>query len=243
MLKKKQPRPNPAEFINQNNSNIKKPLRATITLKSTYLLIISIIAAFFLELSFLTQSQMLSILAFSTNNLLQGKVWTVVTALYVHASPVHLFGNMLFLFIFGRALEQEVGAKRTIGLFFLGGALTFLLGIPFYPASIGLIGASAAIFTLSSAIMLIQPTKLTIVILPVGLVAILFFLLNVYDVSIGAAGNVAYVSHVIGFLIGVPFGAKWSKTPIKNLGVTILMLFVFILIILLVEVLLGQFVI
>lgn len=209
-------------------------------MKSTSLLVISIIAAFFLELTFLTPSQILSTLAFSTNNLLQGKIWTLVTALYVHASPIHLFGNMLFLFIFGRALEKEVGAKRTIGLFFLGGALTSLIGIPFYSADIGLIGASAAIFTLSGTIMLIQPAKLTIVILPVGLVAILFFLMNVYDVSIGAAGNVAYVSHVIGFLIGVPFGAKWSKNPLRNLGVTMLMLLGFILVILLVSALLGR---
>lgn len=210
-------------------------------LKATSLLIISIIAAFFLELAIATPSQILSILAFSTNNLLEGKVWTLVTALYVHASPLHLFGNMLFLFIFGTALEKEVGATRTIGLFFLGGILTFLIGIPFYPMSTGLIGASAAIFTLSAAIMLIHPTKLTIVILPVGLVAILFFLLNVYDVSTGAAGNVAYISHVIGFLIGVPFGAKWSKTPLRNLGITILMLLAFLLIILIGRIVIGQF--
>ncbi|MDG7002257.1 MAG: rhomboid family intramembrane serine protease, partial [Nitrososphaerota archaeon] len=154
-------------------------------MKSTTLLIISIIAAFFVELALLSPSQIISTLAFSTHNVLQGKVWTFVTALYVHASPLHLFGNMLFLFIFGRALEKEVGGKRTIGLFFLGGALTFLIGIPFYPARTALVGASAAIFTLSAAIMLVQPTKLTIIILPVGLVAILFFLLNVYDVSTG----------------------------------------------------------
>ena len=207
-------------------------------MRATVLLILSIIAAFFLEYSYLTPLQILSFLAFSTNNLLAGEVWTLVAALYVHAGYLHLFGNMLFLFVFGAALESEVGGRRTVGLFFLGGVLTFLFGIPFYPQAVPLVGASAAIFTLAGAIMLIHPTKLTIVILPVGLVAILFFLLNVYDVSTNAAGNVAYISHVIGFLIGVPFGAKWSKQPLRNLGVTILMLFVFIAIIVLVEILL-----
>lgn len=149
----------------------------------------------------------------------------------------NLFGNMLFLFIFGAALEREVGGKRTLGLFFLGGVATFLIGIPFYPTNEYLIGASAAIFTLAGAIMLINPTRLTIIILPVGLVAILFFLLNVYDVSIGAAGNVAYISHVIGFLVGIPFGAKWSKHPLKNLGMTILMLVIFVLVVLLIAIL------
>lgn len=200
-------------------------------LRATIALILIIIAAFFLEFSLLSQGQILSLLAFSGDNLLQGKVWTPVTALFVHANFLHLFGNMLFLFIFGAALEREVGGSRTIGLFLFGGVLTFLIGIPFYPADVSQIGASAAIFTLSAAIMLIHPTRLTIIILPVGLVAILFFLLNVYDVSIGASGNVAYISHVIGFLLGIPFGAKWSRNPLRNLGITILMLVIFIVII------------
>ncbi|MCL5067707.1 MAG: hypothetical protein M1368_05060, partial [Thaumarchaeota archaeon] len=74
-----------------------------------------------------------------------------------------------------------------------------------------------------------------------GLVAILFFLLNVYDVSTGAAGNVAYISHVIGFLVGVPFGAKWSKNPLRNLGITMLMLLVFFIVILIAQILFSRF--
>ncbi len=197
-------------------------------MKATLALIASIIIAYFLEYSFFSVSQIVAYLAFSTSSLLEGKIWTLVTALYVHVSLLHLFGNMLFLFIFGAALEREVGGKKTIGLFFLGGVLTFLIGIPFYPINTPLVGASAAIFTLAGAIMLIHPTKLAVVILPVGLVAILFFLLNLYDISINAGGNVAYYSHAIGFLIGIPFGAMWSKHPWKNLGITMLMLLVFV---------------
>lgn len=207
-------------------------------MKATLALISSIIIAYFLEYSVLSGSQIVSYLAFSTISLLEGKIWTLVTALYVHVSLLHLFGNMLFLFIFGVALEREVGGKKTIGLFFLGGVLTFLIGIPFYPINTPLVGASAAIFTLAGAIMLIHPTKLTIIILPVGLVAILFFLLNLYDISINAGGNVAYYSHVIGFLTGIPFGAMWSKHPWKNLGITMLMLLVFVGVVLVIYLLL-----
>lgn len=199
-------------------------------MKATLALIASIIIAYYLEVVFIP-TLAVPYLGFSTNGLLEGQIWTLVTALYVHATPVHLFGNMLFLFIFGAALEREVGGRKTVGLFFFGGVLTFLFGIPFYLPNISLIGASAAIFTLAGAIMLIDPTRLTIIILPVGLVAILFFLLNVYDVSTGAGGNVAYYSHVIGFLLGTPFGAMWSKRPWRNLGITLLMLLVFITIV------------
>ncbi|MFI5420786.1 MAG: rhomboid family intramembrane serine protease [Nitrososphaerales archaeon] len=198
---------------------------------ATLLLILSIILAYYLEVTQLTSQQILSQLAFSTNALIAGKIWTLVTALYVHASPEHLYGNMLFLFIFGSALEYEVGAKKTIGLFFFGGVMTFLVGIPFYAPNAELVGASAAIFTLSGAIMLVNPTRLTIIILPVGLVAILFFLLNIYYVSSGVGGNVAYISHVIGFLLGVPFGIAWSRRWLRNLGITLLMLVIFVVIV------------
>jgi hypothetical protein len=33
--------------------------------------------------------------------------------------------------------------------------------------------------------------------------------------------SVAYISHIIGFLIGIPFGAAWSKNFAKNLLITI----------------------
>jgi rhomboid family protein len=206
-------------------------------MRATISLILSItvgylLEAFSLNSGILTQGQVLSYFAFSTNNLLSGEAWTLVTGLYLHAGLVHLLGNMLFLFIFGEALEREVGGRRTVELFFFGGILTFIAGIPFYAKGTFLIGASAAIFTLSAAILLVRPTRLTIILLPVGLVAIIFFLLNVYEVSSGAAGDVAYISHVIGFLIGIPFGAAWSKQWLKNLGVTVLMLIIFIFIIL-----------
>jgi hypothetical protein len=39
-------------------------------------------------------------------------------------------------------------------------------------------------------------------------------------ILLGEQSNVAYISHVIGFLIGVPFGAAWSKNLAKNLLIT-----------------------
>jgi membrane associated rhomboid family serine protease len=52
-------------------------------------------------------------LAFSTSNLLSGRIWTLVTALFLHVDIVHLAGNMIFLFAFGNVLEKEMGAGKT----------------------------------------------------------------------------------------------------------------------------------
>ncbi len=160
--------------------------------------------------------------AFSTTNLLNGRVWTLVTALFIHADIVHLAGNMIFLYVFGNTLEKEVGAGKTLSAFFVGGILSFLLGVFFYAPSDFLVGASAAIFTLTAVVLLVKPLKFSFIFLmPLGLVAIIYLIYNVLAVQSGAEGNIAYVSHVIGFIIGIPMGMAWSKNLAKNVLITI----------------------
>ena len=170
-------------------------------------------------------------LAFSGDNLLNGRVWTLVTSLFLHGDILHLAGNMLFLYIFGNTLEEEMGATKALGAFFIGGVLTFPLSLLFYDWGTPLIGASAAIFTLAAIVMLIKPLKLSILFLPQGLIAILYFVYNALAVYYSAEGNVAYVAHIIGFAIGIPFGLAWSKKWLKNLLISIALLIVYIIIV------------
>jgi rhomboid family protein len=174
-------------------------------------------------------------LAFSTQNLLNGRAWTPFTALFLHADILHLAGNMIFLYVFGNTLEKELGASKTLTAFFTGGILAFLLGTLFYVPSDLLIGASAAIFTLTAVAMLVKPLKFSFFFLmPVGLVAIIYFVYNVLAVQLGAESNVAYISHVIGFAIGVPLGALWGKNVLKNLAITIGLFALYLIIVLLI---------
>jgi len=170
----------------------------------------------------------LSYLAFSGENLIQGKVWTPITALFLHADPMHLAGNMIFLFVFGNTLEKEIGSKKTLAAFLIGGILSFLLSTYFYDPGTPLIGASAAIFTLTSIVMLVKPLKFSLLFLmPQGLVAILYFIYNVAAVHFEVQGNVAFISHIIGFILGIPLGIAWSKDWKKNLAITFGLLVVF----------------
>ena len=170
-------------------------------------------------------------LAFSGENFLKGRVWTLFTALFLHADLTHLVGNMLFLYVFGNTLEKELGAKKILPVFFVGGIISFLLGSFFYAPSTFIIGASAAIFTLAAVVMLVKPLKFSFFLLmPVGLAAIIYFAYNVLAVYFGAEGNIAYISHVIGFAIGIPFGAAWSKNLLKNLLMTIGLFLIYLLI-------------
>jgi len=174
----------------------------------------------------------LEYMAFSGDNLLKGRVWTLITSLFLHGDPLHLLGNMLFLYVFGNTLEEELGATKTLGTFFFGGVISFLLSLLFYDTAIPLIGASAAIFTLSAIVMLIKPLKFSILFfMPQGLVAILYFVYNAVAVYYGAEGNVAYIAHIIGFAIGIPFGLAWSKNWLKNLLITIALLIMYLVVV------------
>ncbi len=200
-------------------------------MNKTNLIIIACILAFMLYWLMGDPKLTTEYLAFSGENLLKGRVWTLFTALFLHADLMHLAGNMLFLFVFGNTLEKEVGAPKTLLAFFVGGTMSFLSGTFFYAPSTLLVGASAAIFTLTAVVMLIKPLKFSIFFLmPVGLVAIIYLVYNVLAVYYGAEGNIAYISHVIGFAIGVPFGAAWSKNLLRNLLVTIMLFIIYLVI-------------
>jgi membrane associated rhomboid family serine protease len=176
-------------------------------------------------------------LIFSSTNLFHGRGWTLLPALFVHASPLHLFGNMLFLFVFGRTLEKTVGAAKHVLVFFSGGLAGFLFSLPFMPAGAGMLGASAAIFTVAACVMLVSPLKFSWLFLaPQGLVAIMYFVYNVavvYDPSRipGYDHNVAYVAHIIGFAAGIPFGIALSPHWKKNLLITLALFGIYLAII------------
>jgi len=79
-----------------------------------------------------------------------GAVWMLVTAMFLHANPAHLGGNILFLLIFGTSLEEQVPRKKWLVTYFLSGlagnfAFLFLGG-----DSVG-VGASGAIWGLLGA--------------------------------------------------------------------------------------------
>ena len=169
-------------------------------------------------------------LIFSLNNLEKGRVWTLVVALFVHANILHLFGNMLFLFVFGSTLEKSVGSRQLVLIFFTGGFAGFVVGLAFTPRATGMLGASAAIFALAACVMLVRPLKFSWLFLaPQGLIAIIYFIYNVvivYEKSRipGYDSHVAYVAHIIGFLTGIPFGIVLSDHWKKNLLITLLLL-------------------
>jgi undecaprenyl pyrophosphate phosphatase UppP len=76
--------------------------------------------------------------------------------------------------------------------------------------------------------MLLKPLRFSwLLLMPVGMVAIVYFLYNAVAVYFQYESNVACVSHVIGFSLGLPFGIAWSPNWKKNLAISVVLLMVY----------------
>jgi rhomboid protease GluP len=102
-----------------------------------------------------------------------GEYHRLLTAMFLHANPAHIFFNMLVLYSFGRDIEGIFGHVRFSLIYFLGGLAasiaSVVLSAAFSPAealnpatSVGSVGASGAIFAIIGAeyIYLYQHRKL-----------------------------------------------------------------------------------
>ena len=107
--------------------------------------------------------------------------WTIVTNLFVHEGFWHIFGNMITLFFFGRAIYQLVGSRWFLLVYFGGGIVGNLLYVWLgAPLSIA-IGASGAVYALAGALVVMMPTMRVavwgVLPLPLWVVILLFFVL------------------------------------------------------------------
>ncbi len=138
---------------------------------------------------------------------------TMFTSLFLHAGWVHLLGNLLFLWVFGEALEDELGHWRFLGFYFFCGFFSLLIhAVVASRLSVPIIGASGAIAGLLGAYLLRFPqapvqtlfyllVRFTIVPVPAYVWLGLWLLLQVYGLRQG--GPVAWFAHLGGFFTGL----------------------------------------
>lgn len=87
-----------------------------------------------------------------------GGALSSVTAMFLHGGLVHLLGNMLALWVFGRRVEDACGPWRFLSFYLFAGTIAHVFYILVqHDASIPGIGASGAIFGLMGAYMLLYP--------------------------------------------------------------------------------------
>ena len=148
---------------------------------------------------------------------------TLLTSMFMHGGIAHIFGNMLFLFIFGDNIEDRLGHLRYLIFYLVCGILaglshvlaTALFAINPSSLLVPSLGASGAISGVLGAYILLFPTNRVVVLLgwfatPMpAFVAIglwfVFQLVNGLGVlgSGSQAGGVAYAAHIGGFISGL----------------------------------------
>ena len=71
--------------------------------------------------------------------------WTAVTYMFVHGGIMHILFNMIALYFFGPRVEERLGGRNFLALYFLSGIAGALLSAIFAPGA-AIIGASGAVF-------------------------------------------------------------------------------------------------
>jgi membrane associated rhomboid family serine protease len=161
---------------------------------------------------------------------------TLITSQFIHAGFLHLGGNMLFLWVFGRAVEDRVGPAIYLPFYLLTGALAGLVqSLISAGETTPLIGASGAIAGVLGLYFIAYPSAWVRVLMPVlfffwtfdlpALVVLAFWFVSQFFNGMAAithasraTGDVAVWAHIAGFVIGVganfvlPHGAAATRT-------------------------------
>ncbi len=145
------------------------------------------------------------------------RIWTPVSYLFIHASFMHLLGNMFTLWMFGRNLEPVWGARRFLSYYFITGvgAGACVVIVDLLLQHWGLVGqehvtvgASGAIFGVLMACALLFPDReVWLIPLPVMISMRMFVLIwgaiAFFGTLEGSTGeNISHVAHLGGLVVG-----------------------------------------
>jgi membrane associated rhomboid family serine protease len=146
---------------------------------------------------------------------------TIFTGMFMHASILHIGGNMIFLWIFGNNVEDAMGPIKYFCFYMLGGIAALALQVAVAPhSSAPTVGASGAIAAVLGGYILLYPRArvltlviiilfVTVIELPAWvLLGVWFAVQAVFGAAgltdpAGSGGGVAYFAHVGGFAFGL----------------------------------------
>ncbi len=161
--------------------------------------------------------EFLNYLAVPANlDVLARRPWTLVTYMFLHADFIHILFNLLWLYWFGTVFIQELGLRKLLSTYLLGGLAGGVLFVIFYnifpvfsqvkESSVAL-GASASVMAIVVATATCQPDRRMHLVLigPIKIVYIalaMFIFTSMVDFSVNTGGKIAHIGGAImGFLI------------------------------------------
>lgn len=145
------------------------------------------------------------------------EVRDLFTSMFLHGGVMHLLGNMLFLYVFGDNMEDEMGHLPFLGFYLASGVAAALAQVMAAPGSpVPMVGASGAIAGVMGGYLLLFPRArvdvliiivffIRIVPVPAWIVLGLWFAIQLFSGASTpvAGGGVAYWAHAGGFAAGL----------------------------------------
>lgn len=171
--------------------------------KYTAFLILFLIFIFLIEIFFLIPHNLTRYFMFAPNTFLQGNYFSIISSIFLHASIIHLVGNLLGILIFGRIVEKEF--KFNVLSIFLSSAIiaNIVSGIIYYfqldftPA----LGASGGVAGLIIFAILLNPfafTSFFLVSIPIFVLGWLLIFLDFIGITNRTETN--HLAHIGGYL-------------------------------------------
>ena len=161
-----------------------------------------------------------------------GDMRSILTSMFLHASWMHLLGNMLYLWIFGDNVEDRLGHFWYLLFYLAGGFVAALAHWAINPASsIPTVGASGAIAAVLGAYLIMYPRARVYTFIPIGffvrlrllpasLVLLLWFILQLFSgvltIGAGDVGGTAFWAHIGGFVFGVLVGVLLKGKGVES---------------------------
>jgi len=140
--------------------------------------------------------------------------WTLITSIFLHGSFIHLLYNMLGLALFGTILENDIGSKKFLMIFFAAGLSASFISLFFYNA---VLGASGALFGILGVLAVIR-AKMTIWVyfipMPMYVAAIFWVLLDIFGILF--PHGIANIAHLAGLGLGIAYGFYIKKPSLKK---------------------------
>lgn len=156
--------------------------------------------------------------ALSGGGLRSGMVWQLGTYMFLHSTNIlHIMFNLLALWMFGRDVEEQIGTRSFLQLYFTGGLVGALCWLAFnWHGHAPLLGASAAVYAVCIAFATLVPerpiTLLLFFVLPVTMKAKWWAWIAValvaYASVVETGSGIAHLAHLGGVVVGYVF-IKW----------------------------------
>lgn len=154
----------------------------------------------------------------NTSLILEGQVWRLLTAVFLHGNLMHIFFNMMALLSLGPVVEELYGWERFLFLYIFSGIVGYIGSCWYYPNVLS-IGASGSIMGIAGVLLAtsVRDWKLYGPVMGRSLVRWLFYVFVLGFILRDHVDNAAHVGGIVaGFLGALPFSTATVRTAFKR---------------------------